>query len=86
MSTDPVILSPEHSRYLRALAKALGAEIPDLLQYMIFQASPSNHIDHFLEDWDLSESEKTAWKHVKEMNESQADPWDWQEFSELIEL
>ena len=86
MNPEPVTLSPEHSRYLRALSQALGVEVSELVQCMMFQIQPSNHIEHFLDDWELSDSERASWKQVQDINEAQANPWDWQEFSELIEL
>jgi hypothetical protein len=84
MHPKTVTLTPEHSRYLCAFAKALNVSIDDLVECIIFRTTPSNHID--LLKSEFYDDEQGTWEDVQALNDAQADPYDWREFTDLVEL
>ena len=84
ISNEPVTLSPEHSRYVRALAHAMGeTDLDTVMEDLTFTVSPVNHLECYALDLESAtpDSERSWEAHELAKKAGR----DWEAFVKIAE-
>jgi hypothetical protein len=84
---DPITLSADQSRQLRALAHAVGSiSVEELLHDVVFSISPKNHLDNLIPgSFEFTAEEERRIAEASRLAGNYPDELGWDEFAKVAE-